>query len=351
MVLQVSLYIMNKDGTLKTRATYSNGNDMNPSWGPALNLKLGSPNGGEVWKAGTTHKILWSNVGLSGIGFSTHFKMVVVKCFTLPYSMCLIPPNGPQIIADSVHASDGDYDWTIPALQSNGSYKLKITSIEHPWVSDWSDGVFTITNTPSITVKSPNGGETWQRGTTHTVTWSYTDSPGSFVKIVLLKGGVAVGTIKDNTSIGSGGAGSYTWPISQTGGIGSDYKVSVQSISQPTVKDTSDNVFTITPAGTASSITVTSPNGGETWKRGTVHTITWKYTGSPGSSVKIALLKGSTEVGVITTGAATGSGGTGSYSWTMSTTGLLGNDFKVRISSVSQPAISDTSDSYFTITL
>ena len=41
---------------------------------------------------------------------------------------------------------------------------------------------------PTITVTSPNGGETWQRGTSHTVTWSYTGSPGSNVKITLLKG-------------------------------------------------------------------------------------------------------------------------------------------------------------------
>ena len=29
---------------------------------------------------------------------------------------------------------------------------------------------------PSIAVTAPNGGETWQRGTSHTVTWDYTGS-------------------------------------------------------------------------------------------------------------------------------------------------------------------------------
>jgi hypothetical protein len=68
------------------------------------------------------------------------------------------------------------------------------------------------------------------------------------VKIVLLKGNSEVGTIKDSFSIGSGGRGSYSWPLvlSGSGGTGTDYKVSVQSISQPTVKDTSDNNFKIT---------------------------------------------------------------------------------------------------------
>ena len=103
---------------------------------------------------------------------------------------------------------------------------------------------------PTITVTSPNGGETWQRGTSHTVTWSYTGSPGSTVKIVLLKAGTEVGTIASSVSTGSGGTGSYTWPISSTGTTGSDYKVSVQSISQPAVKDTSTNYFTLSSATT-----------------------------------------------------------------------------------------------------
>ena len=70
--------------------------------------------------------------------------------------------------------------------------------------------------------------------------WSYTGNPGSTVKITLLKAGAEVGTIITSTSIGSGGTGSYTWPISTTGGTGNDYKVSVQSISQPAIKDTSN---------------------------------------------------------------------------------------------------------------
>ena len=67
---------------------------------------------------------------------------------------------------------------------------------------------------------------------------------------------------------------------------GSDYRVSVQSISQPTVKDMSNNYFTIAPETTTPTITVTSPNGGETLKRGNTYTVSWSYTGSPGSTVK-----------------------------------------------------------------
>jgi hypothetical protein len=106
---------------------------------------------------------------------------------------------------------------------------------------------------------SPNGGESWRRGTTHTVSWVYAGSLGSYVKIVLLKVGAEIGTIVASTPIGSGGSGSYLWDISSTSqNVGSDFAVSVKSISQPTIKDTSNAHFTLTPYTTSSSSTTTT---------------------------------------------------------------------------------------------
>jgi hypothetical protein len=210
----------------------------------------------------------------------------------------------------------------------------------------------TPTPTSAITVTSPNGGESWQRGTTHTITWSYTGSPGSAVKIMLVKGSTEAGTIASSTPVGSSGTGSYNWQVSSSGLTGSDFKVSVQSTSLSTVKDSSNNYFTISQAGTStpsSSITVTSPNGGESWQRGTTRTITWSYTGSPGSTVRIALLKGSAEIGTLTSGTSIGSSGKGSYTWPVSSDGLTGSDFRVSVQSTSQSTIRDLSNNYFTL--
>jgi beta-lactamase class D len=246
----------------------------------------------------------------------------------------------------------GAYTWPMATTGTTGSdFKVSVQSISLPTIKDTSNNTFNITpaSLPSITVTTPNGGETWQRGTTQTITWSYTGSPGSTVKIVLLKAGTEVGTIKDSTSTGSIGTGSYSWPMATTGTTGSDFKVSVQSISQPTIKDTSNNTFNITPPLTP-TITITSPNGGETWQRGTTQTITWSYTGSPGSTVKIALLKGGIEVGTIKDSMSTGNLGTGAYTWPMATTGTTGSDFKVSVQSISLPTIKDTSNNTFNIT-
>ena len=57
----------------------------------------------------------------------------------------------------------------------------------------FSAGGFTPENV-SITVTSPNGGETWQSGTTHDITWNSSHS-GLNIKIELYQGGSAYQTI------------------------------------------------------------------------------------------------------------------------------------------------------------
>ena len=138
------------------------------------------------------------------------------------------------------YTKPGIYNVALQAYNSDG------------YTSTRKTGYITATSPLStLTVTSPNGGETWQRGTAHTVAWSYTGSPGSMVKIVLLKAGVEVGTISANTSTGSGGSGSYLWNINPSGSTGNDYKVRISSISQPAISDPGNNTFTITPAATA----------------------------------------------------------------------------------------------------
>jgi hypothetical protein len=96
----------------------------------------------------------------------------------------------------------------------------------------------------------------------------------------------------------------------------------------------------------AGTFTVTSPNGGESWKRGTVQTITWSKSGSPGSYVRVELLKGGVVNWVITSSTAND----GSYSWTVPSTLTTGPDYKVRITSTSITSITDSSDNNFAVT-
>ena len=193
-----------------------------------------------------------------------------------------------------------------------------------------------------IAVLSPDGGETWAAGSTQTIRWTYTGNPGTKVRIELLKGGVLNKTIASSVSLGKGGMGSKTWKILSTQEPGNDYTFSITSTSNGAISDTS-SPFAIDPP----SITVTSPNGYETWAPGSTQTISWTYTGDPGK-VKIELLKGSVFNKTIAS-SAKGKNGTGSKAWKIPSTQESGDDYTIKITSKTNASWTDTSDNYFTI--
>ena len=202
------------------------------------------------------------------------------------------------------------------------------------------------TVTPNgITVTSPNGGESWGGGTLQTIRWTYTGNPGSSVRIELLKGGVLNRTIIASRSVGSGGTGFFMWTVPSSQAPGNDYAIRVTSTTNGSFTDTSNANFTIF----APTITVTSPNGGESWAVGTPHAITWTYTGYPGSSVRIELLKGGAVVRTIANSTSVGAGGNGSFNWTVPLSQTPGSDYRIRVRSFSNGSFTDTSNANFTI--
>jgi C1A family cysteine protease len=210
---------------------------------------------------------------------------------------------------------------------------------------DYTIAYYTSIQQPAITVASPNGGESWQSGSPHTITWSYTGDPGTYVNIDLLHDG-SDSTIASLVPIGSGGSGSYVWNISSDQASGTGYQIMVTSDAAYT--DTSDSSFSIT-APQSSSITVTAPNGGERWRTRSNQQITWSYTGNPGSYVQIDLLRGSAVVKTISSNTAIGSAGSGSYGWRIPSNQALADNYRIRITSTSNPSYSDTSNNDFSI--
>jgi len=170
----------------------------------------------------------------------------------------------------------------------------------------------------SITVTSPNGGQDWQIGTTHNITWSSSGVSGD-VTLKLYRGGTDLGRIEASAVPFS--PGTYSWTIAATlpNGTtvtpGSNYKVMVRSTAA--VNDLSNADFTISSPPDGATITVTSPNGGQDWQIGTTHNVIWSSSGVSGD-VTLKLYRGGTDLGRIEAGAVPFSPGT--YSWTIAAT-------------------------------
>jgi FtsP/CotA-like multicopper oxidase with cupredoxin domain len=106
--------------------------------------------------------------------------------------------------------------------------------------------------------------------------------------------------------------------------------------------------FTLLP-----SITLTSPNGGENLVRGTTQNITWSFTSDPGANVKIQLIstvqRGTRVVQQVRTLARTFPIGNRSFIWRIPNFFRPGNNYKIRITSITNPAFTDMSDSFFSV--
>jgi len=103
------------------------------------------------------------------------------------------------------------------------------------------DGV----TTGSITVTSPNGGEPFQVGSIHNITWSAQNVVGT-LKITLWKDGAVVGVIVSGIAPSSS---SYSWTVGSssagTSAAGNGYTIKIKEKGMD-VADISDASFTLT---------------------------------------------------------------------------------------------------------
>ena len=270
-------------------------------------ITVTAPNGGESWSAGNNYGITWTD------NIVEQVKIDLYKGGTYNYT-----------IADST-ASDGFYSWYIPdTLQSGGDYRVKITSVANSSTTDQSDGNFTISPN-QISVTSPNGGENWQTGYSQGITW--TDNINENVKIELYKGGSYYYTIVSSTPSN----GFYLWQIADTTQAGNDYRVKITSVDFGSITDMSDGNFSLYNQ----QITITAPNGGESWSAGNNYGITW--TDNIVEQVKIDLYKGGTYNYTIADSTASD----GFYSWYIPDTLQSGGDYRVKITSVANSSTTD----------
>jgi hypothetical protein len=286
-------------------------------------LTVITPNGGENWIIGCPNLIQWIAPNITGPVKIELFRNNV---------FC-------QIICNQSPTGMTSFTWIPPVtIIPDNTYKVKITSLTSAASFDFSDGNFSI-NAGTIHVVSPNGGETWQIGSTHQITW--TDNICDNVRIELWKGSVLNSVISASTPSN----GTFTWIIPATNTIvpGNDYKVKVMSIAPVSgtaniVYDFSDANFTINGQG---GLTVITPNGGEMWHGGGTYIISW--LDNMVENVRIELWKDGLFYSVISNSAI------GPYFWTIPGSIPAGNNYKVKVMALTSAGKFDFSDNNFTI--
>ena len=125
-------------------------------------------------------------------------------------------------------------------LINHTMYFWRVRSILGSEISDWSE-IWTFEATDAfVTMDTPNGGEAWSMGSENVIRWetNITDS----VRLDLLYG-QQIERVIDTTF----GNPAYTWMVPTELTVDTSYKIIITSLADPSIVDTSDASFSITP--------------------------------------------------------------------------------------------------------
>lgn len=265
-----------------------------------------SPNGGGMYTVGENLVIAWNTCNIP----SNAPVQIGIRDSRYDPNIA----EGEVTIGETTNAAQS-YSWTIPpslGALSGGTIGGSTYSIVvyvnggGPNGFDESDHLFTInpsTTTPSITVVSPNGGEAFQAGQQIEVNWT-TDNMSLNDQVDILiahftpaGGGPGGSNYAENLTLGgtaNDGTEIVTLPIQFSGRpFGNHFKILVAKypyFSASTIYDVSDNLFAINPSATTPTITVVSPNGGETYQPGQQITVLWDSSNIPTTNDQVAVL-------------------------------------------------------------
>jgi hypothetical protein len=279
-----------------------------------------SPNGGENLVVGTSYDITWITTGTVG-DVKIEYSIDSGSTWT-------------TIIAGTTN--NGTYAWTVPnAVTSECLVRISEATDNDP--TDTSDATFSIlaSGSKSITVTSPNGGESLAGGSPYTITWT---SSGTIAQVVLEFSSNSGGTWTEIAIATNNGSYSWTVPsINSTRCL-----IRIKNLSGGTPVDQSNSAFTINYYG-AAFLTVQQPNGGESYCGGQTNKIAWTFSGVTGN-VK---LQYSVNNGGAWTTIVSSTPNDGSYFWTVPST--ISDQCLVKISDAAAGTPADTSNAVFTI--
>lgn len=269
------------------------------------------------------------------------------------------PGTSTSVCLDAIHT------YTTP-----GSYTARVSA------SGAGNTVVTITVTdgttqPTITVLSPNGGEQWQKGSTQSLTWNPTGAGMIDIRLVSYHPS-CTGRIDTACPMyyvmpteyvianQTANDGVFEW-----GGVKSldgreipegKYTIRIsRSIGAYEVNDESDAPFSIVASSTQPSITVLSPNGGETLIVGKTAGVGFRWDGFVPRDINIRLYSNDTIIDLLKLGAiSTATAGDKPFSFDLPSDTKTGSTYRINVcddgtANKIGKSVCDTSDTPFSI--
>lgn len=161
----------------------------------------------------------------------------------------------------------------------------------------------------------------------------------------------SLSVISSPTTISSSAPQTYSAPSTNTANATVSNSTATTTLTATATSTTSTQTTTPAPAPTTAPITVTSPNGGETWQYNLNYRLGYVLNGVSSNRIGVKLLKGSEVVYNTITSTTWGDGifhislnGVNLYSSVGS-----GANYKIRIYNQDDQGVYDDSDNYFTI--
>ena len=320
---RVSAEVQNQAGLVGTDMSNNDFTILGDLIGPTITID--APVGGEKWRGGTIHPITFEASDPSGVNANS---------LSIWYST----DNGlsyPNLVTAGASVVS-PYAWTTPSNVSTTEVKVRLTLLDNALNASTKEctAKFTVDSTPPIVaVSTPNGGESLNGNATYEVRWTATDecgllaSPNPITLRYSTNSGVTWTFIASNEI----NDGSYIWTVPYINSATA--RVSVEALNQVGLvgTDMSDGDFTIVGDRTGPTITIDAPVGGEKWRGGTVHPVTFEASDPSGIKANSLSIWYSTDHGLSYPNLVTaGASAVSPYSWT-TPSNLSTTEVKVRL--------------------
>ena len=219
-------------------------------------VRLISPNGFEEWQGGTQEDVVWESQGSLNL--------------SIGYSLDGGTTWNP--VDNDIPSELGTYTLDIPWDINSTESRIFIGDPDLQR-NDWSERNFTIlksTDTPEITLTSPNGGEQWEAGGSYEIEWTSKLLPEVNI-FYTYDYGIHFEPIAEGVDASSG---SYSWAIPDTLSV-EECHIWIGDPDNDEISDASDEPFSIQPPPEEPTLDLTFPNEPGNFDAGSTMKITW----------------------------------------------------------------------------